>query len=71
MATRTVVIIPSAINLLTAVTAEMAPLRTAGLPMTMELPSLRRRALLAVREAGTLTIQPTDVEALRKGATGG
>jgi hypothetical protein len=59
---RVQVIIPTAINLLTAVNETMLTLHKAGDTAAMELPSLRRRALLVVKEIGTLPIQTTYVE---------
>ncbi len=59
---RVQLIIPTAINLLTAVNEAMLTLHKAGDVAAMELPSLRRRALLVVKEIGTLPIQSTYIE---------
>jgi hypothetical protein len=50
-------IIPTAINVLTAVNEVLITRKRAGLTPDITLPSLRRRALLIVKEAGTLAIQ--------------
>lgn len=60
MAVKSKVIIPTAINVLTAVNAELLTLRRANVSLQVTLPSLRRRALLIVNETGTLTMKPTD-----------
>lgn len=56
-AERPTLIIPTAINLMTAVNEVMVNRQKAGLPREIDLPSLRRRALLVVNEVGVLPIQ--------------
>jgi len=55
------VIIPTSINLLTALNDVFLTLHRAGEPLEVGLPSLRRRALLVVNEIGTLPIQAVSV----------
>ena len=55
--TRVQVIIPTAINLLTATNEVLLTRARANETVEIELPSLRRRALLAVKEQGVVTIQ--------------
>ena len=50
-------IIPTSINLLNAVNENFVRQNKAGQDLEMSLPSLRRRALLVVREVGTLPIR--------------
>ena len=57
MAIKKQLIIPTAINVLTAVNEILLTRSKAGLSMDVDLPSLRRRALMVVKEAGTLTVQ--------------
>ena len=52
-------IIPTAINTLCAVNETLISRTKAGLPTDIALPSLRRRALLIVKEAGVLSVQMT------------
>ena len=52
-------IIPTAINTLCAVNETLISRKKAGLPTDITLPSLRRRALLIVKEAGVLSVQMT------------
>lgn len=54
---RVQVIIPTAINVLTATNEVLITQARAGKPTTMDLPSLRRRALMIVKEQGVLTVQ--------------
>lgn len=60
------VIWPSAINLLTAAHEEMLTLRRIDVDINVTLPSLRRRALLVVRELAPLSMRTTDVELAAK-----
>ena len=53
-------IIPTPINLLTAVNAELLKLNAANEDLSVELPSLRRRALLVINETGVLPIQSAE-----------
>lgn len=53
------VIIPTAINMLCAVNETLITRKKAGLSTSITLPSLRRRALLIVKEAGVLSLQMT------------
>lgn len=53
------VIIPTAINALCAVNETLITRKKEGLSTSITLPSLRRRALLIVKEAGVLSIQMT------------
>jgi len=58
MATERVqVILPTAINVVTAVNEVLITRKKEGLSTEIKLPSLRRRALLIVKEAGALSIQ--------------
>ena len=50
-------IVPTAINLLTELNEVMLTRHRAGLTREIELPSLRRRALMVVREIGVLPVQ--------------
>ena len=50
-------IIPTAINTITAVNEVLITRKKEGLSTEIQLPSLRRRALLVVKEAGVLAIQ--------------
>lgn len=54
---RVQVIIPTAINVLTATNETLITRARADLPAEIDLPSLRRRALLMVKEIGVLTVQ--------------
>lgn len=54
---RVQVIIPTAINLLTATNEVLITRAKAGQTPEIELPSLRRRALMVIKEKGVLTIQ--------------
>lgn len=54
---RVQVIIPTAINLITATNEVLITRAKAGLTSEIDLPSLRRRALMVVKEQGVLTIQ--------------
>jgi hypothetical protein len=54
---RVQVIIPTAINVLTATNEVLITRAKAGEPTEVELPSLRRRALMMVKEQGVLTVQ--------------
>jgi len=56
-AVRVQLIIPTGINLLTAVNETFLTLHKAGETVGVVLPSLRRRALLVVKEIGVLPIQ--------------
>jgi hypothetical protein len=60
MARRTQVIIPTAINVLTAVNDGIVASRRAGDDVNISLPSFRKRARLIVNEEGALQIT-TDV----------
>ena len=53
------VIIPTAINTLCAVNETLISRKKEGLTTDISLPSLRRRALLIVKEAGVLSVQMT------------
>ena len=53
------VIIPTAINTLCAVNETLITRKKEGLSTSITLPSLRRRALLIVKEAGVLSLQMT------------
>lgn len=50
-------IVPSAINLLTAVNESYLTLNKKGEELSIALPSLRRRATLVIKEKGVLPIQ--------------
>lgn len=50
------IIIPTSINLLTAVNENFVQQRKASQTLQIDVPSLRRRALLLVNEVGTLPI---------------
>jgi hypothetical protein len=54
---RVQVIIPTAINVLTAMNELLITRAKAGDATDVTLPSLRRRALMVVKETGVLTIQ--------------
>lgn len=54
---RVQVIIPTSINVLTATNESLVSRAKADLPAQIDLPSLRRRALMIVKEQGVLTIQ--------------
>lgn len=54
---RVQVIIPTSINVLTATNEALINRAKADLTAEVELPSLRRRALMIVKEQGVLTIQ--------------
>lgn len=54
---RVQVIIPTAINVLTATNEVLITRAKAGETPEIELPSLRRRALMMVKEQGVLTVQ--------------
>lgn len=54
---RVQVIIPTAINVLTATNDALITRAKADLTAQIDLPSLRRRALLMVKEIGVLTVQ--------------
>ena len=55
--TKVQLIIPTSINLLTAVNEALVTLTKAGETASVSIPSLRRRALLVVKEIGVLPIQ--------------
>lgn len=55
--TKIQLIIPTSINLLTAVNDALVTLTKAGETPSVALPSLRRRALMVVKEIGVLPIQ--------------
>jgi hypothetical protein len=61
MATHTLVI-PSGINFLNAVADTMNQNGRIGQDSSIELPSLRRRAYLAVNETGVIPVAVTEVE---------
>jgi len=50
-------IVPTAINVVTAVNDVLITLHREGLPAEISLPSLRRRAILIVNEVGVLPLQ--------------
>jgi len=54
---RTQVILPTAINVVTAVNEVLITRKKEGLATEIDLPSLRRRALLIVKEAGALSVK--------------
>lgn len=54
---RVQVIIPTAINLLTATNEVLITCTKAGKTPEIELPSLRRRALMVIKEQGILVVQ--------------
>lgn len=54
---RVVVIIPTSINVITAVNDALITRARNGETAEVELPSLRRRALMVVQEKGVLTVQ--------------
>lgn len=54
---RVQVIIPTAINVITATNEVLITRTKASETPEIELPSLRRRALMVVKEQGVLTIQ--------------
>lgn len=54
---RVQVIIPTAINVVTATNEVLITRAKADLTPEIELPSLRRRALMIVKEQGVLTVQ--------------
>lgn len=56
MSTDVKIIIPTSINLLTAVNENFVQQRKASQTLQIDLPSLRRRALLVVNETGALPI---------------
>lgn len=56
MADSVKLIIPTSINLLNAVNENFVQQRKASQTLQIDLPSLRRRALLVVNEVGTLPI---------------
>ena len=49
-------IVPTAVNLTTALAAELVRQRRAGAQLLVELPPLRQRAWMAVKETGILPI---------------
>jgi hypothetical protein len=53
------VIIPTAVNTLCAVNETLISRKKAGMVTDISLPSLRRRALLIVKEVGVLSLQMT------------
>ena len=55
--TRSILIIPTAINLVCAVNASIIQNRRKGLDGEVILPSLRNRARMAVYESGVLPVQ--------------
>lgn len=55
--TKVQLIIPTSINLLTAVNEALVTLTKAGETASVSIPSLRRRALMVVKEIGVLPIQ--------------
>ena len=57
MADRVQVIIPTSINVLTAVNDVFLEENRNGEDLSITLPSLRRRALMIVKETGVLPIQ--------------
>ena len=59
---RVQVIIPTAINLLTAVNETLLTRHMAGETVDVVLASLRRRALLVVKEVGALPVQSLVLE---------
>lgn len=52
-------VVPTAINMITAINETLITRRKAGLTSDIDLPSLRRRALLVVKEAGIVSLQMT------------
>lgn len=56
---RVQLIIPTAINMITAVNEVFVTRHKAGQPIEVDIPTLRRRALMVVKESGVLALQMT------------